>query len=90
VAAILNEKFASPVKTTAFDIKPVPSAGDPRMLVKSIRIVLGRYLTNPLTLTRPIRLPIIADTSATWMLNGKDLLAEVIVSKKLELDFDRD
>jgi hypothetical protein len=90
VAAVLNQKFASPGRASAVEVKLVPSASDSRVLVKTIRIDLGEYLTNPLTLTLPIPLPIIADTSAVWIFDEKDLLVEIAVSKKLESEFDKD
>ena len=90
VAAVLNERFASPGKASAVDVRLLPSAGDSRVLVKAIRIDLGEYLTNPLTLTLPIPLPVVADTSATWIFDEKDLLIEIAVSKKLVSEFDKD
>jgi hypothetical protein len=89
VTTVLGEKFASPKETPAFDVKLVPSVGDPHLLVKRIRIDLGQYLTNPLTLNLPIPLPIIADTSATWLFDEKDRLAEITVTKRLESEFDK-
>jgi hypothetical protein len=89
VTMVLGEKFASPKETPAFDVKLVPSVGDPHVLVKTIRIDLGQYLTNPLTLNLPIPLPIIADTSATWLFDERDRLAEITVTKRLESEFDK-
>lgn len=89
VTTVLSEKFTSPKGIPAFDVKLVPSAAAPHLLVKTIRIDLGQYLTNPLTLNLPIPLPIIADTSATWLFDEKDRLTEITVSKKLESEFDK-
>ena len=90
VSGVLNEKFASPEKAPAFDVKLVPSTRDPAELVKSIRVDLGQFLANPLTLSLPIPLPIVADTSATWIFDEKEVLVEISVSKKLESEFDKD
>jgi hypothetical protein len=89
VTTVLGEKFTSPKKTPAFDVKLVLSAADPHVLVKAIRIDFGLYLTNPLTLDLPVPLPMIADTSATWLFDEKDRLTEIAVSKKLESEFDK-
>jgi hypothetical protein len=89
VTKVLGEKFTSSKKTPAFDVKLVPYAADPHVLVKTIRIDFGQYLTNPLTLNLPIPLPIIADTSATWLFDEKDQLAEITVTKRLESEFDK-
>ena len=90
VIALLNEKFTSLDGASAIEVKPVPSPSDSRILVKSIRVDLGQYLTNPLTLTLEIPLPLIAETSATWIFDEKDRLVDIVVKKKLESEFDKD
>lgn len=89
VIALLNEKFTSPDKASAIEVKPVPSPSDSRKLIKTIRVDLGQYLTNPLTLTLEIPLPLIAETSATWIFDEKDRLVDIVVTKKLESEFDK-
>ena len=89
VIALLNAKFSSPDKASAIEVKPVPSPSDSRILVKTIRVDLGQYLTNPLTLTLEIPLPLIAETSATWIFDEKDRLVDIVVKKKLESEFDK-
>jgi hypothetical protein len=44
VIALLNQKFTSPDKASAIEVKPVPSPSDSRILVKTIRVDLGQYL----------------------------------------------
>jgi hypothetical protein len=88
VLALLNEKFASADKASAIEVKLVPSPGDPHMPVKTIRVDLGQYLTSPLTLTLEIPLPLVAETSATWIFDEKDRLVDIVVSKRLESEFD--
>jgi hypothetical protein len=89
VVALLNEKFTSPDKASAIEVKLVPSPGDTHILVKTIRVDLGQYLTNPLTLTLEIPLPLIAETSATWIFDEKNRLVDIVVSRKLESEFDK-
>ena len=89
VIALLNEKFTSPDKASAIEVKPVPSPSDSRILVQTIRVDLGQYLTNPLALTLEIPLALIAETSATWIFDEKDRLVDIVVKKKLESEFDK-
>ena len=49
---------------------------------------MGEYLTNPVTLTLAIPLPIVADTSAIWIFDSQDRLVDIVVSKKLVSEFD--
>jgi hypothetical protein len=56
--------------------------------VKTLRVDLGEYLTNPVTLTLAIPLPIVADTSAIWIFDSQDRLVDIVVSKKLVSEFD--
>jgi hypothetical protein len=89
VLALLKEKFTATDKAVAIEAKLVPSTDDPHVLVKTIRIDLGQYLTNPLTLTLEIPLPLVAETSATWIFDEKDRLVDIVVTKKLESEFDK-
>ena len=89
VVVLLNEKFTSPDKASAIEVKLVPSPSDSHILVKTIRVDLGQYLTNALTLTLEIPLPLIAETSATWIFDEKNRLVDIVVSKKLESEFDK-
>jgi hypothetical protein len=51
---------------------------------KSIRILLGRYITNPLLLTLPIALPLSTDVSVQWDFDRDGKLTNVFVEKALE------
>jgi hypothetical protein len=82
---LLNEKFTSPDKASAIEVKLVPSLGDSHILVKTIRV----DITNPITLTLEIPLQLIAETSATRLLDEKNRLVDIVVSKKLESEFDK-
>ena len=89
VVALLNEKFTSPDKASAIEVELVPSPSDSHKLVKTIRVNLGQYLTNPLTLTLEVPLPLIVETSATWIFDEKGHLVDIVVKKKLESEFDK-
>jgi hypothetical protein len=82
VTTVLNEKFASLKKTPAFDVKLVPSAGDPHGACEENRDRFWPVSDQPAHRgwssatsapnALPIPLPIIADTSATWFFDEKD------------------
>ena len=52
--------------------------------VKSIRILLGRYVTNPLLIVLPIPLPLETDVSVQWAFDKDGKLLNVFVDKALE------
>jgi hypothetical protein len=89
VLAVLKEKLTSGDKASAIEAKLMPSTDDAHVLIKTIRVDLGQYLTNPLTLTLEIPLPLVAEASATWVFDERDRLVDIVVSKKLESEFDK-
>ena len=86
VVPILDETFVAQDREFKVQTEVGTSAnGQP---VKTLRVDLGEYLTNPVTLTLAIPLPIVADTSAIWIFDSQDRLVDIVVSKKLVSDFD--
>jgi len=48
-----------------------------------IRVVLGKYLTSPIPLTLSAPIPLVARTTALWLFDAHDRLADIVVSKRL-------
>lgn len=48
-----------------------------------IQVVLGKYLTSPIPLTLSAPIPIVAQTSVTWIFDDRGRLVDIVVSKKL-------
>jgi hypothetical protein len=51
--------------------------------VEEIHIVVGKYLTSPLPLTLLAPVPIVAQTSVTWVFDTRGRLVDIVVSKRL-------
>ncbi len=60
------------------------NAGSSEKGIKSIQILLGRYITNPLLLTLQIPLPLATDVSVQWAFDRDGKLVDVFVEKVLE------
>ncbi|HEY8904103.1 MAG TPA: hypothetical protein VIM48_10355 [Chthoniobacterales bacterium] len=65
----------------AIRIEPVADSKGKRRSV--IRVVLGKYLTNPVPLTLSAPIPLVAQTTAVWLFDPHDRLLDIVVSKKL-------